>query len=415
MLKKIKPSDVRLGMYIEKIRGNWLEHPFWRKSFKISEQKDLDKLINCGLDEIWIDTRKGLDVEVCEKSNLETPESSNALIADSDKQITEITEITEVPQPAKKTLSQIPVEEELSTAKKIHGKAKKIVTTVFNDVRMGKALEIEEAALLVDEINQSIERNPNALLSLIRLKSIDEYTYLHSVAVCMLMIALGRQLDLNGDQLKQAGIAGLLHDIGKMAVPNEVLNKPGKLTDEELNIIREHPQRGWEILKSCYQVNESALDVCLHHHEHMDGQGYPEKLSGDALTLFARMGAVCDVYDAITSERCYKKAWMPAEAIRKMAAWENGHFDETVFHAFVKTIGIYPNGTLLKLKSGRLGVVIEQSRKSLTIPVIKIFFSIRAGAHIPVEILDLSKATDSIENIEDPLKWHLDINKIQGI
>lgn len=412
MLKKIKPSDVRLGMYIEKIRGNWLEHPFWRKSFKISEQKDLDKLINCGLDEIWIDTRKGLDVEVCEKSNLETPESSNALIADSDKQITEI---TEVPQPAKKTLSQIPVEEELSTAKKIHGKAKKIVTTVFNDVRMGKALEIEEAALLVDEINQSIERNPNALLSLIRLKSIDEYTYLHSVAVCMLMIALGRQLDLNGDQLKQAGIAGLLHDIGKMAVPNEVLNKPGKLTDEELNIIREHPQRGWEILKSCYQVNESALDVCLHHHEHMDGQGYPEKLSGDALTLFARMGAVCDVYDAITSERCYKKAWMPAEAIRKMAAWENGHFDETVFHAFVKTIGIYPNGTLLKLKSGRLGVVIEQSRKSLTTPVIKIFFSIRAGAHIPVEILDLSKATDSIENIEDPLKWHLDINKIQGI
>lgn len=412
MLKKIKPSDVRLGMYIEKIRGNWLEHPFWRKSFKISEQKDLDKLINCDLDEIWIDTRKGLDVEVCEKTNLETPESSNALIADSDKQITEI---TEVPQPAKKTLSQIPVKEELSTAKKIHGKAKKIVTTVFNDVRMGKALEIEEAALLVDEINQSIERNPNALLSLIRLKSIDEYTYLHSVAVCMLMIALGRQLDLNGDQLKQAGIAGLLHDIGKMAVPNEVLNKPGKLTDEELNIIREHPQRGWEILKSCYRVNESALDVCLHHHEHMDGQGYPEKLSGDALTLFVRMGAVCDVYDAITSERCYKKAWMPAEAIRKMAAWKNGHFDETVFHAFVKTIGIYPNGTLLKLKSGRLGVVIEQSRKSLTTPIIKIFFSIRAGAHIPVEILDLSKATDSIENIEDPLKWHLDINKIQGI
>lgn len=125
MLKKIKPSDVRLGMYIEKIRGNWLEHPFWRKSFKISEQKDLDKLINCGLDEIWIDTRKGLDVEVCEENNLETPKSSNALIADSDKQITEITEITGVPQPAKKTLSQIPVEEELSTAKKNTWQGKK--------------------------------------------------------------------------------------------------------------------------------------------------------------------------------------------------------------------------------------------------------------------------------------------------
>ena len=127
------------------------------------------------------------------------------------------------------------------------------------------------------------------------------------------------------------------------------------------------------------------------------------------------MSAVCGVYDAISSDRCYRKAWEPAESIRKMATWRVGHFDEVVFHAFVKTIGIYPNGTLLKLKSGRLGVVIEQSKKNLTTPIIKIFFSTRANAHIPIEILDLSKETDSIETIEDSLKWQLDINKIQGI
>jgi HD-GYP domain-containing protein (c-di-GMP phosphodiesterase class II) len=229
------------------------------------------------------------------------------------------------------------------------------------------------------------------------------------------MVALGRQLGLRGGQLRQAGAAGLLHDIGKMAVPNKVLNKPNKLTDEEFNIVKQHPQQGWEILKSSHQVDEVALDVCLHHHERMDGRGYPEKLSGDALTLFARMGAVCDVYDAISSDRCYKKAWGPAESIRKMVSWKDGHFDEVVFHAFVKTIGIYPNGTLLKLKSGRLGVVIEQSKKSLTTPIIKIFFSTRANAHIPAEVLDLSKETDSIESIEDPFKWQLDVNKIQGI
>ena len=162
-------------------------------------------------------------------------------------------------------------------------------------------------------------------------------------------------------------------------------------------------------------MDEVALDVCLHHHERVDGRGYPEKLSGDALTLFARMGAVCDVYDAISSDRCYKKAWGPAESIRKMVSWKDDHFDEVIFHAFVKTIGIYPNGTLLKLKSGRLGVVIEQSKKSLTTPIIKVFFSTRANAHIPIEILDLSKETDGIDNIEDPLKWELDVNKIQGI
>lgn len=397
MIKKVQANEVRLGMYIHELRGNWLEHPFWRKSFKLEQQKDLDKLLGCSFDEIWIDIDKGLDVKSLEPN----PESSKP--------------IPEAPKPAKKPQAPVSIEEEMDAAKKIHSKAKEAVTSMFAEARMGKALEIAEATELVDEINQSMERNPNALLSLARLKTANEYTYLHSVAVCMLMVALGRQMGLQGEQLRQAGVAGLLHDVGKMAIPNEVLEKPGKLTDEEFAIMRNHPRRGWEILKSCYQVKESALDVCLHHHERMDGQGYPEKLSGDQLTLFARMGAVCDVYDAISSERCYKKAWSPSESIHKMASWKDGHFDEKVFHAFVKTIGIYPNGTLVKLKSGRLGVIIEQSKKSLTAPIIKVFFSTRANAHIPIEIMDLSKGSDSVVNVEDPLKWQFDINKLQGI
>jgi len=222
-------------------------------------------------------------------------------------------------------------------------------------------------------------------------------------------------LKLSESQARQAGVAGLLHDIGKMAIPNQVLDKPGKLTDEEFNVIKQHPQRGWEILKASYQVDDVALDVCLHHHERVDGRGYPEKISGDDLSLFARMGAVCDVYDAISSDRCYKKAWGPAESISKMTAWREGHFDEVIFHAFVKTIGIYPSGTLLKLKSGRLGVVLEQSKKSLVTPIIKVFFSIRANMYIPVEIVDLSKGSDSVDSIEDPFKWKLDVDRLQGI
>ncbi len=146
------------------------------------------------------------------------------------------------------------------------------------------------------------------------------------------------------------------------------------MTDEEFAIVKAHPRKGWEMLRESGGVSEEGLDVCLHHHERMDGTGYPDKLSGEALTLLARMGSVCDVYDAITSDRCYKKGWEPAESIHKMAEWKDGHFDETVFHAFVKTIGIYPNGTLLKLESGRLGLVIEQSAKSLTTPIVKVFF-----------------------------------------
>lgn len=389
-------------MYIHEINGNWLELPFWRTSFKLDNEKDLDKLLTCRCEEIWIDTSKGLDI----LGAVETIDSP------TNPPVTPITE--EAPRPVKKKVVPVSLAEELDSAKKIHTSAKTIVKTMFNDVRMGNAFEIEEATALVEEVNQSIERNPNALLSLVRLKNADEYTYLHSVAVCMLMVALAKQLHLSEDQIRQAGLAGLLHDVGKMAIPSGVLNKVDKLTDDEFNVIKQHPQCGWEILKSCYQVSDIALDVCLHHHERIDGRGYPDKISGEALTLFARMGAVCDVYDAISSDRCYKKAWGPAESIHKMASWQAGHFDETVFHAFVKTIGIYPNGSLLKLKSGRLGVVIEQSRKNLITPIIQVFFSTRANAHIPIEIVDLSKSTDSIENIEDPVKWRLDLSKYNG-
>jgi len=398
MIKKVRASDVRLGMYIHEIKGNWLEHPFWRKSFKLEQQKDLDKLLDSKLTEIWIDTSKGLDVEETKRVDAVV----NQVAA-------------EPKQPVKKPVKTVSLEQELAVAKKLHSKTKAAVVSMFGDARMGKAIEVEEASVMVDEINQSVERNSNALLSLIRLKTATEYTYLHSVAVCILMIAVGKQLGLQGEELKQAGMAGLLHDIGKMEVPDEILDKPGKLTDEEFDIMKSHPQRGWELLKSCDGIHETALDVCLHHHERVDGKGYPEKLSGDALTLFARMGAVCDVYDAISSDRCYKKAWLPAESIHKMASWREGHFDEKVFQAFVKTIGIYPNGTLVKLKSGRLGVVMEQSKKSLTAPVVKVFFSMKANAHLPAEIIDLSKGADSIEKPEDPVKWNFDLDRIQGV
>lgn len=401
MLKKIKVDDARLGMYLHDICGKWMEHPFWKKSFKIAKQEDLDALKNCGLDEMVIDTSKGLDVEA---SVAEHPVAVSEVEAKPNEIISVIKEVQ----------SNVSLQEELVAAKRIHANTKEAVKSMFREARMGNALDLQEVGSLVEEINQSMVRNSDALLSLIRLKNLDEYTYLHSVAVCMLMVALGRQLGIKGDTLKQAGIAGLLHDVGKIIIPNEVLNKPGHLTDEEFKVVRSHPQKGWEILKASYDVSELVLDVCLHHHERVDGRGYPHQLAGADISFFARMGAVCDVYDAITSNRCYRKGWDPAKAISKMAAWRDVQFDENIFHAFVKTVGIYPNGTLLKLESGRLGVVVEQSKK-LTAPFVKIFFSIRANAHIPSETIDLSKSQEVIASIEDPLQWGLDLDKVQGV
>jgi HD-GYP domain-containing protein (c-di-GMP phosphodiesterase class II) len=304
---------------------------------------------------------------------------------------------------------------EVAQAVKICAKSKQAVASMFHEARMGKSVDTEAAQHLVQEISDSVSRNPGALISLARLKTADDYTYMHSVAVCALMISLAKQLSMDDTQTHAAGIAGLLHDLGKALIPMTVLNKPGKLTDAEFQIVKSHPLEGYRMLQDGNQVHPVALDVCLHHHEKMDGSGYPDQLKGDAISLFARMGAVCDVYDAITSNRPYKEGWDPAESLRKMAEWTKGHFDPTIFQAFVKSLGIYPVGSLLRLSSGRLGVVVEQSEKSLLTPLVRVFFSTKSNLRIVPEVVDLSlpDCTDKIAGREDPDKWRFpDINEL---
>jgi HD-GYP domain-containing protein (c-di-GMP phosphodiesterase class II) len=278
---------------------------------------------------------------------------------------------------------------------------------MFQQARMGRAIDSERAGALVNEISASVLRNPGALISVARLKTVDDYTYMHSVAVCALMIALGRQLDLAEPEIREAGLAGLLHDVGKMAIPLAILNKPGKLTGEEFALVQSHPVAGHRMLSEGGGASAASLDVCLHHHEKVDGSGYPDRLRGNAISLYARMGAVCDVYDAITSDRPYKRGWDPSEALHKMAEWKDGHFDDRIFGAFVKSLGIYPVGSLVRLQSGRLAVILEQTDKSLVTPIVKAFFSTRSQARIAPVLIDLSRpgSSDGIASREDPEKW----------
>ncbi|MDR7025264.1 HD-GYP domain-containing protein [Pseudomonas peli] len=394
MLKCIAVTDVRVGMYIHEFCGAWMDHPFWKSKFLLNSEKDLQRIKASSIGELWIDVSKGLDVEVGTVSV-----SPEEVAAEAEAAL-----LAAVQSPPVNLA--VSMEDEVRRAAKLCERSKAAVVSMFGDARMGQALQFEQAGELVEEISDSIMRHPNALISLARLKNADEYTYMHSVAVCALMIALARNLGLNEGQVREAGLAGLLHDIGKMAIPNEVLNKPGKLTDNEFATVRDHPEAGSRMLIASKQVSALVLDVCLHHHEKVDGSGYPHRLAGEQISLYARMGAVCDVYDAITSDRPYKRGWDPAESIRKMAEWK-GHFDPVVFQAFVKTVGIYPVGSLVRLESGRIGVVLEQQAKSLLAPRVKVFFSARSKTPIPQETLDLSKLVgrDKIVGRESAEEW----------
>ncbi|MEK9953338.1 MAG: HD-GYP domain-containing protein [Curvibacter sp.] len=403
MLKRIRVEQLQLGMHIQEFCGSWMEHPFWRSRFVLKDPRDLERIRVSSIQEVWIDSSKGLDVPAGQRAVSE---------AQSEAQVEQ--ELQAAAQ-AQRRVEPVGMAVELERAAQICRQSKQAVVFMFQEARMGRAVDAAGAQRLVDEISDSVSRNASALISLARLKTADDYTYMHSVAVCAMMIALARQLGLDEAQTRSAGLAGLLHDLGKARMPMGVLNKPGKLTDAEFAIMKSHPVEGHRMLLRVGNVDPIALDVCLHHHEKTDGSGYPKGLKGSEISLYAKMGAVCDVYDAITSNRPYKTGWDPAESLRKMAEWAAGHFDHQVFQAFVKSLGIYPIGSLVRLASGRLAVVVEQSSRSLTMPLVKAFYSTKSDLRIPPELIDLSAphCSEKIAGREDPARWKFpDLNEL---
>ena len=395
-IKRIATSELQIGMYIQKLGGSWIQHPFVRSSFLLTEPNDIKRIKEAGIKELWIDDEKGEITETAELSDSsQKTDSPNAQQTTTDKTHSEI----------KASDASSSIENEIERARKLCQDAKPQIMSMFNDIRLGKAIDPKTTLPLVGEIDSLVQRNSAAILSVARLKTHDDYTYMHSVAVCALMLSLANQMGLDKEQTRLAGIGGLMHDLGKAAMPLDILNKPGKLTDAEYLIMKKHTIVGATILQDSGAEAE-VIDIALNHHEKINGTGYPNQLPAEKISQLARMAAICDVYDAVTSERAYKKPWEPANTIREMSKWD-GHFDKQIFNSFVKSVGIYPIGSLVRLTSQRLAVVIEPAIDSLLKPKVKVFFSIRSNAPIPIQIIDLSakNCKESIEGPEEPADW----------
>ncbi|WP_275672344.1 HD-GYP domain-containing protein [Thermomonas alba] len=412
---QIPVSRLRVGMYLHKLGGSWLDHPFLRNSFLLEDPKDLQRIIASGIQSVWIDTARGLGLdgpEASAPSPAADDEPDGRANASTTAGLTEAEreEIAQDRMPERfrqpmQSAGPVALHAEIERAREICLSGKQQVMALFGELRLGNSIEPESVLPLVEEMQASVLRNPSALISVARLKTHDDYTYLHSVAVAALMLALARQLGLDPVQTKMAGCGGLMHDLGKAFMPLEILNKPGRLTDEEFAVMKTHPAAGARALQEA-GAEAGVIDIALHHHERMDGRGYPHGLRGEEISLLARMGAICDVYDAVTSVRAYKAPWDPAGAMREMARWE-GHFDKRIFNAFVKTVGIYPIGALVRLASEHLAVVAEQSSESLLKPKVRVFYSLRRKEKVLVHTLDLADPAcqDSIVGPENPEKW----------
>lgn len=294
--------------------------------------------------------------------------------------------------------------EERERAQQVVEVARSAVVSAFSDIRFGRKINRAELEPVVAAIAASVARSPTALPSVTRLKSRHEYTYLHSVAVCGLMVALGRELNLDPELTREIGLAGLLHDIGKAWIPTELLDKPGPLDFEEYALIQRHTSRGYEMLRDAGIDSEIALDVCLHHHERMDGGGYPSGISAQTISIHARMGAVCDVFDAVTSTRSYKESWSPGAALDWMGETV-GQFDPKVLRAFRKMIGAFPIGSLVRLQSQRLAVVVDDPADDPLSPDVCLVLSADTGRELPPA--RISTRHDPIVGLEQSNQWDL--------
>jgi HD-GYP domain-containing protein (c-di-GMP phosphodiesterase class II) len=356
-------------------------------------------IAEAGIHEIHIDTAKGRDV-----AHAPTAHEVRTRLE------SEIIDFARCHAPPER---QVESGEEASRARRIHGEARLIVRGILQDVRLGRQVELEKVHPAVEHVTDSILRNNGALLSLCRIKTKDDYTFLHSVSVGALMVSFCHALGMVREQIREAGIGGMLHDVGKMTIPDDILNKPGKLTAPEFALMKCHVVESRRILLATDGISDTAVQVAAQHHERHDGSGYPEGLKGDEISRLGQMAAIVDVYDALTSDRCYHKAIAPTDALRKIYEWSRFHFNPALVHAFMRCIGIYPIGTLVRLESGRLGVVVEQNDKDLISPRVRVFFSSKSNTHIRPEIVDLARGLgagggDRIVRHETPDAWNLD-------
>ncbi|OMG56205.1 phosphodiesterase [Azonexus hydrophilus] len=395
MIKQIRVDQLKPGMFIHDLNCGWLDHPFLTNAFHVRDMATVDKIIKIGIRELYIDTIKGADVWAAP--------TQSEVNADLERRLQEIAERnTDKP-------IIVDLKDEAARARRLQGEANKLVRNMMDDVRLGQQVEIERVEPLVEGMVDSIFRNQDALLPLARLKNHDDYTFQHSVSVCALLVAFGRGMKLDKVVIREMALGGLLHDVGKARIPDRILNKPGKLSEDEFGHMQHHVDEGVLLLQQSPGISEIALKVTAEHHERYDGSGYPGGLVEKNISLYGQMASIVDVYDAITSERVYHKGMAPTQALKKLLEWSSHHFDPKLVQAFIRSIGIYPSGSLVMLDSKRLGVVVEQNEDKLLEPVIRVFYHAGQQHYIPPEMIDLSKfQQDRIASFESFEKWKID-------
>lgn len=375
MIRQIPISELLPGMFVVNLHKPWLEHSIWRPRFAVQDEAQVRKLMVEGIAEVSIDTNRGIDL----------PPSPIARINEVQRKFVSLAErIKTAPR-------QVSLSEERRRAGRLIGEANSSVTDLMLAARAGRTVDAARLEPVVSKMIESVLRNPDALAPLARLKQMDAYATEHAVATAALIIALGQQQDMPQPELEKLALGTLLKDIGQSAMATKLMTKPGMLSKSEYTLVQSHVEEGLAVLEATSRLSETSVAVVLEHHERYNGCGYPYRMAGDEISLAGRMAAIVDSYDAMTSDRPYRPAISPFLALRQLYDQGGTQFDPALIAAFVRTVGIYPVGTLVRLESGHLAVVEEVHHDNLLSPVVRVIYHAARRQYVAPAVVDLAR------------------------
>ncbi len=396
MIKRIPIKNLAVGMYISDLNSEWIPHSNLKKKGLIKSEEVIERIAKLGVDEIYIDTSQGKD---CQDG---LPESEVA--ANNQAALEKVSALAPIMKPS------LALGDEMHAARKVHIEALGLVNDLVEGVKTKQPIRLEAFETVADGMLDSIFRNHNALSCLGRIREKDSYLMEHSVNLAVLMSVFSKSLRLDRKIMQHIAIGAMLHDIGKILIPDIILHKPARLTEQEFEVMKQHARFSRELLHRTKGMPKLAVTVAAQHHEKINGSGYPDGLTGDEISPYGKMAAIVDVYDAITADRVYHKGMPPTAALKKLLEWSN-HLDRSMVHHFIRCIGVYPVGSLVLLESGRLGVVIEANDSDQRLPLLRVVYHTKFRSFIKVERIDLAKPSvqDRIVKAVDPEEYSINI------
>lgn len=366
-IKQIAVQNLTVGMYISDQSEGVADGKILDKGF-IKREETIKKIQSKGLTHVWIDVDLGEDSEFAVPLLKDGPSSS----------------------------PRTSLDDEMEKAQKVYGEARGLIDDIMMNVKMGRAIDVAPVEDLADDINNSVLNNPNALQCLSQIREKDKYLLEHSVNVGILMSIFATYMGFDKKLVKELTTGALLHDIGKIRVPSKILNKPGKLTEDEWIEMRLHVVYGQAVLNQSEGISNVAKSICALHHERLDGEGYPIGFKEHQIDLYGRMAAVVDIYDAITATRCYHEGKSPFEAMKILSTLGGTHLDKSLVYSFIRCLSVYPVGTLLELGNGKVGVVIEVTPRLPNKPIIRIFYNKKHKRYESPSVVNLAKSDHKV-------------------